>query len=54
MGEELEKDEKFWGHETWAEDAVDEDYICSEGEEQYIDSSDSDFDDTETEVHMRY
>ncbi|KAK2198382.1 bifunctional Vps72-YL1 [Babesia duncani] len=49
VGEELEKDNQFWGHETWAEDAIDEDYNCSEGEEQYRDSADSDFDETEDE-----
>ncbi|AFZ81470.1 YL1 nuclear protein domain-containing protein [Theileria equi strain WA] len=47
VGEELEKDIQFWGHSTWDEDAVDDDYNCSEGEEQYAYSTDSDFDDPE-------
>ncbi|GIX65217.1 YL1 nuclear protein [Babesia caballi] len=50
VGEELEKDQQFWGHATWEEEAVDEDYNCSEGEEQYAYSTDSDFDDPETDV----
>lgn len=49
VGEELEKDEQFWGHNTWEEEAVDEDYNCSEGEEEYAYSTDSDFDDPETD-----
>ncbi|GBE61805.1 YL1 nuclear C-terminal domain-containing protein [Babesia ovata] len=49
VGEELEKDQQFWGHNTWEEEAVDEDYNCSEGEEQYAYSTDSDFDDPETD-----
>ncbi|GFE54477.1 SWR1 complex subunit 2-like [Babesia ovis] len=49
LGEELEKDQQFWGHNTWEEEAVDEDYNCSEGEEQYAYSTDSDFDDPETD-----
>ncbi|EAN31786.1 YL1 nuclear family protein [Theileria parva strain Muguga] len=49
VGEELEKDQQFWGHSTWQEDEVDDDYNCSEGEEQYAYSTDSDFDDPEEE-----
>ncbi|UKJ89694.2 hypothetical protein MACJ_002947 [Theileria orientalis] len=49
VGEELEKDQQFWGHSTWEEDEVDDDYNCSEGEEQYAYSTDSDFDDPEEE-----
>ncbi|XP_953095.1 uncharacterized protein TA08405 [Theileria annulata] len=49
VGEELEKDQQFWGHSTWQEDEVDDDYNCSEGEEQYAYSTDSDFDDPEDE-----
>lgn len=50
VGEELEKDQQFWGHNTWEEEAVDEDYNCHEDEEQYDSSTDSDFDDPETDV----
>lgn len=49
VGEELEKDQQFWGHNTWEEEAVDEDYNCHEDEEQYDSSTDSDFDDPETD-----
>ncbi|EUD69280.1 hypothetical protein C922_00143 [Plasmodium inui San Antonio 1] len=50
IGEDLEKDEKFWNDSIWEEEEVDEEYVNSEGEEEYIDVTDSDFDDDEDEV----
>lgn len=52
VGEELERDAQFWNHDTWAEEEVDEDYNCSEGEEQYADQTDSDFDEPEEEEEV--
>ncbi|SCM10075.1 YL1 nuclear protein, putative [Plasmodium chabaudi adami] len=47
IGEDLEKDEKFWNDSIWEEEEVDEEYVNSEGEEEYVDVTDSDFDDDE-------
>ncbi|KEG04710.1 YL1 nuclear protein, putative [Plasmodium vinckei vinckei] len=45
IGEDLEKDEKFWNDSIWEEEEIDEEYVNSEGEEEYVDVTDSDFDD---------
>ncbi|PHJ15186.1 yl1 nuclear protein c-terminal domain-containing protein [Cystoisospora suis] len=47
VGDALRDDQEFWGHDTWAEEEEDADYICSEGEEVYEDIVDSDFDKAE-------
>ncbi|CAD2111736.1 hypothetical protein YYG_04458 [Plasmodium vinckei petteri] len=47
IGEDLEKDEKFWNDSIWEEEEIDEEYVNSEGEEEYVDVTDSDFDDDE-------
>ncbi|SBS86426.1 YL1 nuclear protein, putative [Plasmodium ovale] len=50
IGEDLEKDEKFWNDSIWEEEEIDEEYVNSEGEEEYIDVTDSDFDDDEEDA----
>ncbi|KYN94290.1 YL1 nuclear protein, putative [Plasmodium reichenowi] len=47
IGEDLEKDEQFWNDSIWEEEEIDEEYVNSEGEDEYIDITDSDFDDDE-------
>ncbi|SBS88433.1 YL1 nuclear protein, putative [Plasmodium malariae] len=50
IGEDLEKDEQFWNNSIWEEEEIDEEYVNSEGEEEYIDITDSDFDEDEDEA----
>lgn len=47
-GEEAEADEAFWGHDTWAEEAGDEEW-STEDEAHYRDYADADFFETTTE-----
>ncbi|EWC73558.1 hypothetical protein C923_05761 [Plasmodium falciparum UGT5.1] len=47
IGEDLEKDEQFWNDSIWEEEEIDEEYVNSEGEDEYVDITDSDFDDDE-------
>eukprot|EP00921_Rhytidocystis_pertsovi_P007442 GHVQ01012378.1.p3 GENE.GHVQ01012378.1~~GHVQ01012378.1.p3 ORF type:complete len:534 (-),score=121.70 GHVQ01012378.1:2857-4458(-) len=48
VGDSAEKDKEFWSHDTWEEEE-DGEYRCSEGEEQYKDVVDTDFDKEESD-----
>lgn len=50
-GEELQQDETFWGHETWAEDESGNESFHSSDEDSELkrDEFDSDFDDSESD-----
>jgi len=41
MGEELEKDQSFWGHETWEEEAAESEYSESTGNRKLGSNGDS-------------
>lgn len=47
---ELLQLDDFWAHSTWQEESGDDAYCCSEGESQYEDTCDSDFDAAEADL----